>query len=159
MCGCGVPWAQKCACARLVPGNLHAARVSRIHPRGTRGLCRRRESKGATSGPCCCSSRTGRQVITLNGYQLRLNRRWGPARGLSCLVGWVGVTYNTRLRVVEVDADDHRELASALDVSVIPTLVLLKGRKILGRLDGRVTGNDITRLIRPFVGTGSRAQA
>ena len=87
------------------------------------------------------------------------NRRSGPARRMSSLVGWVGVTDKTRLRVVEVDADDHRELASALDVSVIPTLVLLKGRKILGRLDGRVTGNDITRLIRPFVGTGSRAQA
>ena len=58
-----------------------------------------------------------------------------------------------------VDADDHRELAKALDVSIVPTLVLLRGRKVLGRLDGRVTGNDITRLIRPFVGTGSRAGA
>jgi thioredoxin-like negative regulator of GroEL len=87
------------------------------------------------------------------------NRRSGPARRMSSLVAWVGVTEKKRLRVLEVDADDHRELAKALDVSIVPTLVLLRGRKVLGRLDGRVTGNDITRLIRPFVGTGSRAGA
>ena len=87
------------------------------------------------------------------------NRRSGPARRMSSLVAWVGVTEKKRLRVVEVDADDHRELAKALDVSVVPTLVLLRGRQVLGRLDGRVTGNDITRLIKPFVGTRTRAQA
>ena len=87
------------------------------------------------------------------------NRRSGPARRMSSLVAWVGVTEKKRLRVLEVDADDHRELAKALDVSIVPTLVLLRGRKVLGRLDGRVTGNDITRLIRPFVGSGSRAGA
>jgi thioredoxin-like negative regulator of GroEL len=87
------------------------------------------------------------------------NRRSGPARRMSSLVAWVGVTEKKRLRVVEVDADDHRELAKALDVSVVPSLVLLRGRKVLGRLDGRVTGNDITRLIRPVVGTGTRARA
>jgi thioredoxin-like negative regulator of GroEL len=85
------------------------------------------------------------------------NRRSGPARRMSSLVAWVGVTEKKRLRVVEVVADDHRELAKALDVSVVPTLVLLRGRKVLGRLDGRVTGNDITRLIRPYLGTGARA--
>ncbi|HEX3289815.1 MAG TPA: thioredoxin family protein [Gaiella sp.] len=84
------------------------------------------------------------------------NRRSGPARRMSSLVAWVGVTEKKRLRVVEVDADDHRELAKALDVSIVPTLVLLRGRKVLGRLDGRVTGNDITRLIRPVIGAGTR---
>lgn len=70
---------------------------------------------------------------------------------MSSLVAWVGVTEKKRLRVVEVDADAHSKLAAALDVSTIPSLVLLRGRKILGRLDGRATGTDITRLIRPHV--------
>ena len=87
------------------------------------------------------------------------NRRSGPARRMSSLVAWVGVTEKKRLRVVEVDTDDHRELARALGVSVVPSLVLLRGRKVVGRLDGRVTGNDITRLIRPVVGAGARARA
>ncbi len=70
---------------------------------------------------------------------------------MSSLVAWVRVTEKKRLRVVEVDADDHADLADALEVSMVPTLVLLRGRKILGRLDGRATGNDITRLIRPHL--------
>jgi len=78
-------------------------------------------------------------------------RRSGPARRMSSLVAWVGVTEKKRLRVVEVDADANDQLAAALDVSTIPSLVLLRGRKILGRLDGRATGTDITRLIRPHV--------
>ena len=78
-------------------------------------------------------------------------RRSGPARRMSSLVAWVRVTEKKRLRVVEVDAEDHAELADALEVSAVPTLVLVRGRKILGRLDGRATGNDITRLIRPHL--------
>lgn len=78
-------------------------------------------------------------------------RRSGPARRMSSLVAWVRVTEKKRLRVVEVDAEDHAELADALEVSTVPTLVLVRGRKILGRFDGRATGNDITRLIRPHL--------
>ena len=70
---------------------------------------------------------------------------------MSSLVAWVGVTEKKRLRVVEVDADRHAELAQALEVSTIPTLILMRGREILGRLDGRATGHDITRLIGPHV--------
>jgi thioredoxin-like negative regulator of GroEL len=81
------------------------------------------------------------------------NRRSGPARRMSSLVAWVGVTEKKRLRVVEVDADDHCELAKALGVSDVPTLVLLRGRRVLGRLEGRVTGGDINRLIGPHVAT------
>jgi hypothetical protein len=79
------------------------------------------------------------------------NRRSGPARRMASLVAWVGVTEKKRLRVLEVDADEHAELARALDVSTIPSLVLVRGKKILGRLDGRATGNDISRLIGPHV--------
>lgn len=81
------------------------------------------------------------------------NRRSGPARRMSSLVAWVGVTEKKRLRVVEVDAERHADLAQALEVSTVPSLVLLRGRKILGRLEGRATGNDITRLIGPHIAT------
>jgi thioredoxin-like negative regulator of GroEL len=78
-------------------------------------------------------------------------RRSGPARRMSSLVAWVGVTEKKRLRVVEVDADAHAKLAEALDVSTIPALVLLRGPEVVGRLEGRATGTDITRLIGPHV--------
>ena len=77
------------------------------------------------------------------------NRRSGPARRMSSLVAWIRVTEKKRLRVIEVDADANPSLAEVLRVSVVPTLVLVRGAKILGRLEGRVTGREITRPDRP----------
>ncbi len=48
---------------------------------------------------------------------------------MSSLVAWVGVTEKKRLRVVEVDAERHADLAEALEVSTVPSLVLLRGRE------------------------------
>ena len=79
------------------------------------------------------------------------NRRSGPARRMSSLVAWIRVTEKKRLRVIEVDADANPSLAEVLRVSIVPTLVLVRGAKILGRLEGRVTGREITRLIGPHV--------
>ena len=70
---------------------------------------------------------------------------------MSSLVAWVGVTEKKRLRVVEVDTEAHAKIAEALHVSAVPALVLLRGKEVLGRLEGRATGTDITRLIRPHV--------
>jgi hypothetical protein len=61
------------------------------------------------------------------------------------------VTEKKRLRVVEVDTDANGKLAEALDVSVVPSLVLVRGEKVLGRLEGRVTGGEIAELIGPHV--------
>jgi hypothetical protein len=71
---------------------------------------------------------------------------------MASLVAWIGVTEKKRLRVVEVDTDANTKLARALDVSSVPVLVLMRGDTVVGRLDGRVTGPDINRLIRPHVG-------
>jgi thioredoxin-like negative regulator of GroEL len=78
-------------------------------------------------------------------------RRSGPARRMSSLVAWIRVTEKKRLRVVEIDADINPKLADVLEVSVVPSLVLLRGAEVLGRLEGRVTGREITRLIGPHV--------
>lgn len=79
------------------------------------------------------------------------NRRSGPARRMASLVAWFGVTEKKRLRVVQVDTDANEALAQALEVSTVPTLVLLKGRTVLDRLDGRATGKQISRMISPHV--------
>ncbi len=70
---------------------------------------------------------------------------------MASLVAWFGVTQKRRLRVVEVDADRHAELVNALDVTVVPTLVLLQGRRVLDRCEGRVTGTEITRMLSRHV--------
>ena len=79
------------------------------------------------------------------------NRRSGPARRMSSLVAWVRVTEKARLRVLEVDVDDDRRLMQALGVSTVPALVLVQDSSVIGRLEGRATGRQIERLIRPHV--------
>jgi thioredoxin-like negative regulator of GroEL len=77
--------------------------------------------------------------------------RSGPARRMSSLVAWVRVTEKARLRVAVVDTDDDQRLMRALGVSTVPALVLVRGDTELGRLEGRATGRQIERLIRPHV--------
>lgn len=74
-------------------------------------------------------------------------RRSGPARRMASLVAWFGVTEKKRLRVVEVDAEDHEDLARALDVTVVPTLVLVRGRRVLDRREGRTTGRELEEML------------
>src|SRR5262245_37542555 len=79
------------------------------------------------------------------------SNRSGPARRMSSLVAWVRVTEKSRLRVLVVDTDDDDRLMRALGVSAVPSLVLVRGKNELGRLEGRATGRQIERLIRPHV--------
>lgn len=70
---------------------------------------------------------------------------------MESLVAWVKVTQKKRLRVIDVDADDNPKLVRKLGVSRIPALVLVKDRRVLGRLEGRATGRQIDDLIRPHI--------
>ena len=77
--------------------------------------------------------------------------RSGPSRRMESLVAWVKVTQKKRLRVVDVDADANPKLVRELGVSKVPALVLVKDKRVLGRLEGRVTGREIEDLIRPHI--------
>ena len=74
-------------------------------------------------------------------------RTSGPARRMESLVAHVARRERRRLTVVSVDADENAELAERLDVDEIPTLVLVKGRAPVARLEGRATGGQIDALI------------
>jgi thioredoxin-like negative regulator of GroEL len=78
-------------------------------------------------------------------------RTSGPSRRMESLVAWIKVTHKRSLRVVEVDADSERGLAARLRVSAVPSLVLVKESRVVGRLEGRATGDDIERMIAPHV--------
>ena len=85
---------------------------------------------------------------------------------MASLVAWVGVTEKRRLRVVTVDIRSHADLARALDVTVVPTLVLHRGKTVLERR-GAGDGNDIAGMLsrhlrgehrrRPEGATGGRS--
>ena len=73
---------------------------------------------------------------------------------MQSLVAWIKVTHKRTLRVVEVDADSELALAERLEVAQVPSLVLVKERQVVGRLEGRATGDDIERMIAPHVTSG-----
>ena len=67
------------------------------------------------------------------------------------LIAWIKVTRRTRIDVVEVDVDRHHDLARRLRVADVPALVLVDGGRAVDRIDGRATGQEIDRLIDPYV--------
>ena len=88
-------------------------------------------------------------------------RRSGPSRRMESLVAWVKVTQKARLRVVEVDGDRQRDrqrrgrhgdrrldVVRRFGIREIPSLVLIVRRRVVGRLEGKATGNEIDRLLR-----------
>ena len=74
-------------------------------------------------------------------------RTSGPARRMESLIAHVARKERGRLTVVSVDADENTTLAERLAVEEIPTLVLVKGKAPVGRLEGRATGGQIDALI------------
>jgi thioredoxin-like negative regulator of GroEL len=70
---------------------------------------------------------------------------------MESLVAWVKVTQKKRLRVIDVDADRNPGIVSQLRVAKVPALVLIKDRRVLGRIEGRATGQQIDDLIRPHL--------
>ena len=78
-------------------------------------------------------------------------RSSGPSRRMESLVAWVKVTQKKKLRVIDVDADENPSVVEKLEVGKIPALVLIKDRRVLGRLEGRATGQQIDDLIRPHL--------
>src|SRR4051812_27129598 len=56
------------------------------------------------------------------------NKRSGVARRMSSLVAWVSVTEKARLRVIEVDVDESTEFTRALEVTTVPTLLVVRER-------------------------------
>ena len=85
-----------------------------------------------------------RQRVTLLFFTRRTS---GQARRMESLMAHFARTERRRLGVVFVDADDKSELAERLNVVEIPTIVLVRGRVPVGRLEGRAKGDQIAELI------------
>jgi len=52
-----------------------------------------------------------------------------------------------RLRVTIIDVDDKPELAARFRVETVPTLVLVKEKRAVGRLEGRASAPRIERML------------
>ena len=71
----------------------------------------------------------------------------GPARRMESLVAHVARKERSRLRVTEIDVDEQPELAERFRVTTVPTLALVKDKRVVGRLEGRVSAPRIDQLL------------
>jgi thioredoxin 1 len=75
----------------------------------------------------------------------------GPSRRMDGLVSWLYVRERKRLRLRLVNVDISAQTAERYRVSEVPTLVLIKGREIVARLEGKVTGRQIDAAVLPHL--------
>jgi thioredoxin 1 len=77
--------------------------------------------------------------------------RSGPARRMESLLAHLERKERDRLRVRRVDVDAHPELAEKFQVEIVPTLVLVKNRVAVSRLDGRTSAPKIEAMLEPHL--------
>ena len=79
------------------------------------------------------------------------SKRSGPARRMESLLAHLERKERARLRITRVDVDDDPKLAERFKVETVPTLVLVKGRRVVARLEGRASAPRIERSIAPHL--------
>jgi thioredoxin 2 len=73
--------------------------------------------------------------------------RSGPARRMESLLAHLARKERGRLRVTRVDIEEKPDVAERLNVETVPTLLLIKGKRVVGRLEGRVSAPRIERML------------
>ena len=79
------------------------------------------------------------------------SERSGPARRMESLLAHLARKERTRLRVMRVDIDEQPELAARFRVEHVPTLVLVKRKRVVDRIEGRVSAPRIEAMLEPHL--------
>jgi thioredoxin len=79
------------------------------------------------------------------------SERSGPARRMESLLAHLERKERDRLRVRRVDVDASPELAERFHVDIVPTLVLVKDKRSVSRLDGRTSAPKIEAMLEPHL--------
>jgi thioredoxin 1 len=86
------------------------------------------------------------------------SRRSGPARRMESLLAHIARKERDIVRVKKVDVDEHPELAQRFRISEVPSLALVKGKRVVARLEGRSTAPRIESMLEEHAReTGSAA--
>ena len=85
------------------------------------------------------------------------SRRSGPARRMESLLAHIARKERHRLRIVQVDVDDRRDVADKLGVRAAPTLVLVRGNDMIARIEGRASAPRIEAMLEQHLGEAAAA--
>jgi thioredoxin-like negative regulator of GroEL len=75
------------------------------------------------------------------------SERSGPARRMESLLAHLERKERERMRLRRIDVDRRPDLAERFEVTEVPTLVLVKDKRVVERLDGRVSSPCIERML------------
>ena len=73
--------------------------------------------------------------------------RSGPARRMESLLAQLARKERHRLDITRVDVEEQPELAKRFKVRQVPTLVLVRGKRAVARLEGRANAAEINELV------------
>jgi thioredoxin-like negative regulator of GroEL len=79
------------------------------------------------------------------------SERSGPARRMESLLAHLARKERLRLRVMRVDVEQQPELAERFMVADVPTLVLVKGKRVVDRIEGRTSSPTIETMLEPHL--------
>ena len=101
------------------------------------------------------SGEPGRQRRSLLVFFSAL--RSGPARRMESLLAQLARKERHRLSVQSVDVEEQPELARRFKVRKVPTLVLVKGKQAVARLEGRANAAEIEELVEDHLENGVKS--
>jgi thioredoxin 1 len=79
------------------------------------------------------------------------SERSGPARRMESLLSHLERKERSRLRVVRVDIDERADLATRFKIETVPTIVLVKEKRAVARLEGRASAPKIEAMLEPHL--------
>ena len=79
------------------------------------------------------------------------SERSGPARRMESLLAHLARKERTRVRIMRVEVEEQADLAAKFRVEDVPTLVLVKHKKVVGRLEGRASAPKIETMLAPHL--------
>ena len=85
------------------------------------------------------------------------SERSGPARRMESLLAHLARKERSRLRVMRVDIQEQPELAERFLVEAVPTLVLVKGKRVVDRIEGRASAPKIEGMLAPHLAAAAAA--
>lgn len=73
---------------------------------------------------------------------------------MESIVSYVARKERARLKTRHVDIDEQPELAEHFRITTVPTLALVKNKRVVERLEGRASAPRIERMLEPHLNGG-----
>jgi thioredoxin-like negative regulator of GroEL len=63
------------------------------------------------------------------------------------VISWVENEFNNLIKVVRIDYESHREFLQKINVESFPSIVLLKGGKVMKKINGTISRSNLKALV------------